>query len=502
MQIHAARRTYLARMAALGAAVLLVSHVVSAWQRAANPDFPALVWPAQGVALAGMIVWGRGMWPAFFLPVAGSCLFAGMPWLFSLAAPAAVTASLVLAQAALAGAGFDPAFARLRDTINFLVRGSLLPMVLAGLGTAGAMCLAGMAPWRSLFAVSAIYGAAYATGAALLTPPILLARFRRPLLRDWRWVLPSAALVVCIWASFSGVLPGEGKLMSYAPFPFLVWAAWAGGLPSAAAASLITVAAAIGFSASGTGPFAGATGLAMFAQIEAYIAVMATTSLIAGAAAESQTRETEMQVEAANREAESERLKSQLQPHFLFNCLAAIHSLAQTDPEAARGGIVLLADLLRASLEHVSENRIPLEREMRFVRTYLDLQRMRFEETLQVSLVCDGAAGAAFVPPMLVQPLVENALKHGEPKDGKLRVDVEVSLDEDALRINVGNSAGEILPPPEVSGGVGLRNLRERLILAWGDAAVFRLAQTRPGWIEASICVSRAALDEGPSARG
>ena len=500
MKFSLSTRAYLIRLAGLGAAILVLSNIAAHTQKAAHPDFPALVWPACAIALAGMLVWGRNMWPAFYVPLAASSLTAGHPALFALGAPGAIAVCLVAACGSLRKRGFDPALVSLRDTIGFLTRGALLPMLLAGFGTAAAMWLAGMAPWKSLPAVGIVYGIAYAAGVALLTPPLLLASLRRPLNLAWDAVIPLSVLTLCLWISFSGAIaPTAGAMMSYVPFPFLMWAAWKGGLPAAVIGALITVATAIGYSAGGTGPFAGASGLAMFVQVETYIAVMATTALLAGSASESQRRETKARLEAANRDAETQRLKAQLHPHFLFNCLAAIHSLAETNPAAARGGIVSLADLLRSSLDNSEEDAVPMEREMRFVETYLDLQRMRFEDTLEASVRRDPSTEVYLVPPMLVQPLVENAIKHGEMVDGRLRLMIETFNTSDDFCIRVGNSSGDkARDPARWEDGTGLKSLKERLALAWGSAARLSLSKTRPDWIEATISVTKSALDEGP----
>ncbi|MFM8809269.1 MAG: histidine kinase, partial [Chthoniobacterales bacterium] len=355
----------------MGTAIFLATSGVTAWQKSGNPDFPVPVWTACAIALAGMWIWGRGMWPALFVPLAASAWFSGAPWQFALLAPGVIAACLALACRWLAKKNFKASFTTLQDTTAFLTRGALFPMLLAGAGTAMAMALAGMAPWKSTPMVGLVYGVAYAAGCAVVTPAILLAATRRPLSIPWEAALPLVSLALSVWLGFSGALPKSGPLMAYIPFPFLIWVAWKGGLPAAVAGTLVTVLAAVACSVSGSGPFAGASGLAAFMQIETYVAIMATTALLTGSAAETTRRENELKLEAALRLAESERLKSQLQPHFLFNCLAAIHSLTETNPSAARSGIVTLADLLRASLDNTQNDIVTLEEEMQFVANYV-----------------------------------------------------------------------------------------------------------------------------------
>jgi integral membrane sensor domain MASE1 len=503
MQDIPAPRSYALRLAILGTAIFLATSIATAWQKSGNPDFPAPVWTACAIALAGMWIWGRGMWPALFVPLAASAWFSGAPWQFVLLAPAAIAICLVLAYRWLAAKNFKASFANLQDTAAFLTRGSLFPMLLAGAGTAMAMSLAGMVPWKSAPMAGLVYGVAYAAGCAVLTPAILLAAKRRPLCIRWEAALPLVCLALSVWLGFSGALPKSGLLMAYVPFPFLIWSAWKGGLPAAVAGALITVLVAITCSVSGNGPFAGASGLAAFMQIEIYVAVMATTALLAGSAAETTQRENELKLEAAMRLAESERLKSQLQPHFLFNCLAAIHSLTETNPSTARTGIITLADLLRTSLENTQSDRVTLEEEMRFVTNYVQLQKLRFEDALDISVQWDRELRHWKIPPMLLQPLVENALKHGETKDGRLRVEVSVFSSDDELCLRTGNEANEAGEDPVAwKEGTGLRNLRERLALTYGVKAKLQTGRPRPGWIEVTVCINKSALHEGPGPRG
>ncbi len=503
MQETPGARSYALRLAILATAIFIVTSFAAAWQKTGNADFPAPVWPACAIALAGMWVWGRGMWPALLVPLALSALLSGAPWIFALLAPAAIALCLVAACRWLAAKNFHASLSSLGDTAVFLTRGALFPMLLAGVGTAAAMALAGMIPWKSAPTTGLVYGIAYGAGCALLAPAILLVAKRRPINVPSEAFLPLVCLALSVWLSFSGVLPKSGALMSYVPFPFIVWSAWKGGLPAAAAGAIFTVLAAIGFSASGSGPFAAAGGLAAFVQIETYIAVMATTAMLAGSAAETIRRENEIRLDAALRTAESERLKSQLQPHFLFNCLAAIHSLTETNPTKARAGIITLADLLRASLANASSDQVTLEEEMRFVTDYIELQKLRFEEALEATVQWNREYANGRILPMILQPLVENALKHGETNEGRLRVEIAVYSSGDRLCLRTGNDAAENdRDPARWTEGTGLRNLRERLALAYGDAAALRAATPRPGWIEVTVCIKKAALDEGPGPRG
>ena len=113
------------------------------------------------------------------------------------------------------------------------------------------------------------------------------------------------------------------------------------------------------------------------------------------------------------REAELKALRAQVDPHFLFNSLNAVAALAGGDPAAARRMALMLADFLRQSLRLVERATIPLDEELALVRAYLAIEQVRFGERLAVAERLDPAAGVVPVPPLLLQPLVENAVKHG-----------------------------------------------------------------------------------------
>lgn len=165
--------------------------------------------------------------------------------------------------------------------------------------------------------------------------------------------------------------------------------------------------------------------------------------------------------EAAASTAQLETLKAQLNPHFLFNALNSIRALIAEDPARAQEAVTELSSLLRYTLHSPAGPLVPLAEEMEAVRHYLRLEQIRFEDRLQVRESIAVEALQAAVPPMLVQTLVENAIKHGlarEPGGGVLNMTGE--LHAGRLRLTVTN------PGRLGSGdGIGLRNARERLAL-------------------------------------
>ena len=167
-------------------------------------------------------------------------------------------------------------------------------------------------------------------------------------------------------------------------------------------------------------------------------------------------------------------LRTQLNPHFLFNTLNAISTLVEEDPHGARRMIARLSDLLRHTLEG-DEQEIPLARELEMLQRYLDIMEVRFQDKLEVSIETDTSLDDALVPNLVLQPLVENAFRHGLAlmQTGG-RVAVRVVRDDGDLVLTVrDNGRG---PSKEVREGVGLTNTRARLTQLYG--ARKRLALT------------------------
>ncbi|QJX47911.1 histidine kinase [Hymenobacter taeanensis] len=175
-------------------------------------------------------------------------------------------------------------------------------------------------------------------------------------------------------------------------------------------------------------------------------------------------------------EAEMRTLKAQINPHFMFNGLNNIRALVMEDPGRARDMITHLSDLLRYSIQLNSAEQVPLGRELEIVEHYLQLEALQLEERLTYSLDVDPAALPVQIPPMTLQLLVENAIKHGispRPEGGFIRLRAQLAPAAHNLHIEV-RSTGQYQPQPGHE-GVGLRNARERLALLYGASAALRI---------------------------
>lgn len=171
------------------------------------------------------------------------------------------------------------------------------------------------------------------------------------------------------------------------------------------------------------------------------------------------------------REAELRALKAQINPHFLFNSLNSIAALTKTDPAKAREMCIGLSGFLRRTLGLGERASITWEEEVQLARMYLDVEQIRFGKRLHVEMNLEEACAKCQVPPLVFQPLIENAIKHGIATlvdGGTIRV--ESRLEGDAMVAIVENDFDPDSPAPRPS-GLGLRNIRSRLETRFGDAA-------------------------------
>ena len=188
---------------------------------------------------------------------------------------------------------------------------------------------------------------------------------------------------------------------------------------------------------------------------------------------------------AVARDAQLQALRAQINPHFLFNCLNSLRHLIATQPARAEVMVTGLADLLRYSLVSDRSDSVLLSDELHIVNEYLKLEAVRLEERLTVEQSITPDALRARVPPMLIQLLVENAIKHGIselPAGGVVNITAGVSTGR--LDVRVTNTGR--LRPQALGNGHGLANVRERLRLIYGNAAAFSLEE-RHGAVEARL---------------
>lgn len=188
------------------------------------------------------------------------------------------------------------------------------------------------------------------------------------------------------------------------------------------------------------------------------------------------------------RETEAKVLRSQLNPHFVFNALNSIRALVHENPVKAQQSITQLSNLLRNSLLADRRKTVELREEIKTVEDYLALEKVRYEDRLTSHIDIDGRALFWQVPPMMLQTLVENAIKHGvSTAIGGGFVEVHASISTDKLHIVIRNTG--VLGDKEASGGFGLANTAQRLELLYGPDARFQIFQEDEGVVCADILI-------------
>jgi two-component system, LytTR family, sensor kinase len=204
---------------------------------------------------------------------------------------------------------------------------------------------------------------------------------------------------------------------------------------------------------------------------------------------ERQLRSAELEGRLA--QAELQNLKMQLQPHFLFNTLHTISVLMMRDAGAANRVLVRLGDLLRLSLDHVGSQEVSLKQELEFLNGYLEIEQARFQDRLKINRRVDPVTLDAVVPTLLLQPLVENAIRHGVSKRlGTGVVEIRSKRINSSLHLEIQDNGPGLEPaataPPK---GLGLANTRARLQQLYGSQHQFELKAAPAGGLVVSILI-------------
>ena len=205
------------------------------------------------------------------------------------------------------------------------------------------------------------------------------------------------------------------------------------------------------------------------------------------------------QLEGRLAQAELQNLKTQLQPHFLFNTLHAISVLMQENVPAANRMLVRLSELLRMTLESAGAQEVTLKQEMEFVRRYLEIEQTRFQDRLSVKILVDPAALDARAPSLLLQPLVENALRHGVSRRvGAGLLEIRAQREGSKLRLQVRDNGPGLQTDADRSlvKGVGLSNTRARLDQLYGSAHSFEIGNAEDGGVLVTVTIPFRLIEE------
>lgn len=197
-----------------------------------------------------------------------------------------------------------------------------------------------------------------------------------------------------------------------------------------------------------------------------------------------------LKAEALANHAQLDMLRYQLNPHFLFNALNSIRASIDEDSQRAKRMVTEFSEFLRYSLLNNNSSLVDLRQEIEAIKNYLAIEKIRFEDKLDVTFDCDPAAEECQLPGFLIHPLVENAVKHGMTNNSQpLKICIAARKRDGRLIVEIANTGQLNTRTPQINGGgthIGLRNVRERLAKLYPDKSSFSLRQDG-AWIRATI---------------
>jgi two-component system, LytTR family, sensor kinase len=198
--------------------------------------------------------------------------------------------------------------------------------------------------------------------------------------------------------------------------------------------------------------------------------------------------------EASINEIELNKLKSQLNPHFMFNAMNSIRALVDENPGKSKDAITQLSNILRNTLQMGKNKVIPFEEELRIVNDYLALEAIRYEERLKTSVKIHPESRNYNVPPLMIQTLIENGIKHGISKliEGG-EIDVETLIEKGHLVIRIKNS-GQLIEKNETDSGFGIKNTLQRLQLLYGNEASLKISNLNTSSVMTELIIPKNIL--------
>jgi LytS/YehU family sensor histidine kinase len=279
------------------------------------------------------------------------------------------------------------------------------------------------------------------------------------------------------------VLSVNGAVVYFLRHGMLRWAVLSITLPASVALGM-----SLSFAFTGVGNWSDQHVLTTMA-LGLFFGVIGAITLLLAERIETEVRQRKLiKGESEKREIEAhlKLLQAQIEPHFLFNTLANVSSLIDSDPALAKRLLERLNDWLRVALARARSERTTLGDELDMLENYLQILKIRFGERLRWHIEASEAARQAAFPPMLLQPLVENAVRHGiEPKIGGGEIGIRAGIVGAALHIEVSDSGVGLVG--NEAGGAGLSNVRARLAALFGDAGRLALENKMGGGVSATL---------------
>jgi integral membrane sensor domain MASE1/two-component sensor histidine kinase len=450
------------------------------------------LWLASGVNVAGLLLLGLRYWPVILFDAFPAHWIAREPLDLTILGSGTNALEAVLAAWMIHKFGaFDGEMDRLRST-GMLLLASLLAPLMNTLIIPAYFCLSGAMTWANYGQALGNWNLANGT-AMLMLVPVILSMVRAEKAKRDRWMEKAALLamgaVICGLA-FCGLFSGAGDNLAFLVFPVVIYASVRFGPWEVSAVFLIVLLAIYGALACYARKIPGEEMASAIWFAQAFCWVLAATGLLVTALMTERRQvekiageERSRALEASLREerARLDTLRYQINPHFLFNALNSLRATLPDSAETSREMVTELARYFRSTLEHSDADMAPLHVELRSVEDYLAIEQRRFGSALQVSLNVADEVEKVPIPIFLVQPLVENAIRHGfKSTKGIFEIRIKAHRKDQRLFIEVANTGA--WKDPDGQPGLGLENIRQRLKLLYQEEAVFQRIE-QEGWV-------------------
>lgn len=443
-----------------------------------------IFWLASGVNTAGLLILGLRYWPVLLLNAFPAAFLAGEPMgLCLLAASANAMEALLGAWFIRKVGGFVRCFDTLRSVGALLLASLVAPLVNTVLIPAY-FCIKGVYQWSEYPKALGNWNLANGSAILLIAPLIIsivgsdwtLVSARSS--QRWERVFTAMVTAVLSWLAFAGLFSGKGMNLAFLAFPPILYTAVRFGIGETAVALNIVLLSIYStlFLYAGAQPNAAMPSVLWFAQAIVWV-LSATGYLIAALGGERrQAERASLEASLAAGQAHLSALRYQINPHFLFNALNSIRATLPLSEEKAREMITSLSHYFRSTLKGDGDNWCLLDAELKDLQAYIRIEHYRFGSDLVVRLEIEPEAEQFVVPAFLLQPLVENAIRHGLEKNPcPCEIVVAARLVKGNLHLSVSNSGEWQVPSAQGGMGIGLQNLEHRLRLCYGSRATLSI---------------------------
>lgn len=480
------------------------------WPTGLGYGMELMFWPASAVNVAGLLWLGWRFWPACFAGTLIGVLLVGRAFWPGVVNSFGNSLEALAAWWIIRGWGdFRGDLSRLRQVLALIAAAVIAPLASSLIGALN-YAAGGVIPWSDYGAAAVVWTMANGSCILLLAPFLIALAGGHWSWSRWRGEVPlwlGVGLIGGVLA-FDPVFRGGQANFAFVMFPFVTYAAVRLGPEETALALFVVLVAIYSALIRNADGLSAEQSRAAHWFVPVFCYALAATGL-AGAALVCERREAQdeanaerrLALEATLRErsAELDALRYQINPHFLFNALTSLRATLPGGAESSREMVSALAEYLRFTLAPASSPEVPLREELRGIESYLAIERQRFGEALRAEIDVSAEAQDLAVPLFTLQPIVENAIRHGfERKTGDFLIRITAEITGGSTRVEIANT-GEWAGRAGDGGrrGTGIENIRRRLALLHGSAAALH-HEASDGWVRVwlEIPVRKGGRDE------